>query len=129
MRIACATNDGKHFTEKHFGDADKYLIYESKNNKFNLIDTIRNTTDEEKKHADPGKAKSIVSLLLEKNVDVGLTKVFGPNIKRVKKHFVPVMVSVDLIEDGLKEVQTAIVEVKHLIDLGENREHLDLRKR
>lgn len=127
MIIACATDDGKNFVKRHFGDAKKYLIYELKNGRFALTETILNTTEEEKMHADPKKAKGIVNLLVEKDVNVGLTKVFGPNIKRVKKHFVPVLVSVDSIEEGLSKVLKSSEKIIEAIELGDNREHIDLR--
>ncbi len=127
MIISCATDDGKNFVSRHFGDANYYEIYELIDDEFHYIDRITNTTGEEEMHADPKKAKGIVGLLVEKNVTVGLTKVFGPNIKRVKKHFVPVLISVDSIEDGLKKILKAKEEIQKQIELGENRSHIDLR--
>ena len=127
MIIACATDDGKNFITRHFGDAKSYLIYELKGGKFILNCIVANSTEEENIHADPKKAKSIVNLLMEKNVNVGLTKVFGPNIKRVKKHFVPILISVDPIEAGLQKVLEAFEKVQKAIELGDKREHIDLR--
>ncbi|MCK5812483.1 MAG: NifB/NifX family molybdenum-iron cluster-binding protein [Clostridiales bacterium] len=127
MIISCATDDGINFVNRHFGDANYYEIYELIDDEFHYIDRITNTTGEEETHADPKKAKGIVGLLVEKNVTVGLTKVFGPNIKRVKKHFVPVLVSLDSIEEGLQKVLKAKEEIKRQIELGENRSHIDLR--
>ena len=127
MIIACATDDGKNFISRHFGDAEKYLIYELRDGQYVLTGTILNTTGEEEQHADPKKAKGIVSILAEKNVNVGLTKVFGPNIKRIKKHLVPVLVSVDSIEKGLAKVLEASGKVIEAIDIGYKRKHIDLR--
>jgi len=125
--IACATDDGENFISRHFGDAEKYLIYELRDDHCVLTGTILNTTGEEEQHADPTKAKGIVGILAEKNVNVALTKVFGPNIKRIKKHLVPVLVSVDSIEKGLDKVLKASEKVIEAIDIGDKREHIDLR--
>ncbi|MBN2261229.1 MAG: dinitrogenase iron-molybdenum cofactor biosynthesis protein [Clostridiales bacterium] len=127
MIIACATDDGKKFIERHFGDADYYVIYELIDGKFVMIDRIVNTTEEEEQHADPVKAKGILDLLHEKNVQVGITKVFGPNIKRIKKHIVPVLVSSDDIEEGLKKVLENIESIRYQIELKDKRSHVDLR--
>ena len=127
MIIACATDDGKNFISRHFGDAKKYLIYELRERQYVLTGTIMNTTSEEEQHADPKKAKGILGILAEKNVNVGLTKVFGPNIKRIKKHLVPVLVSVDSIEKGLAKVFEEREKVIKAIDIGDKREHIDLR--
>ena len=46
MRIACATDDGKKFSNEHFGSASYYLIYEYKEQEkeFVEIDKIMNTS-------------------------------------------------------------------------------------
>jgi predicted Fe-Mo cluster-binding NifX family protein len=127
MIIACATDDGKQFISRHFGDANYYFIFKLEHNTFVHIDTVVNTTEEEKQHADPNKAKSIVDLLKEKNIDVAITKVFGPNIKRIKKHFVPVLVSVDDINSGLSRLKKSLELVNESIAMEINRQHIDLR--
>jgi predicted Fe-Mo cluster-binding NifX family protein len=129
MIIACATDDNKNFIERHFGDAAYYDIFELEDGKLVLLETISNTTEDEAEgvHGDPKKAKGIRSLLAEKHVNVGLTKVFGPNIKRIKKHLVPVLVSVDTIEEGLKKVLEASETIQKAIDAGDERGHIDLR--
>ncbi len=86
IKVAFATDDGKSFMGRHFGDAEHYYIYEIDNNNANFIKKIDNTTEEEKMHADPKKAKGITSLLNEENVNVVVSKVFGPNINRIKKN-------------------------------------------
>ncbi len=129
MIIACATDDNKKFIERHFGDAEYYDIYELKDGKFLLLETISNTTEDEAEgvHGDPKKAKGIMSLLAENHVNVGLAKVFGPNIKRIKKHMLPVLVSVDNIEEGLAKVLQESETIQKEIDAGEERGHIDLR--
>ncbi len=61
MIIACATDDSKRFTTRHFGDIEQYDIYELKNGESILIETILNTTEEEEQsvHAAPNKEKGL----------------------------------------------------------------------
>ena len=127
MVIAIATDDGKKMIERHFGDAKYYYIYELVHGEFQLIDKIANTTEDEKMHADPNKAKGIIVLLLEKNVEVGITKVFGPNIKRVKKHIVPVLVSKETVEESLEIVLNSLDMIREEILKAEKRGYIDLR--
>jgi predicted Fe-Mo cluster-binding NifX family protein len=122
MRVACATDDGIHFISRHFGDAKYYLIYDLVDGEYVLSNKISNTSEEEKQHADPVKAKSIVSLLREQDVEVGVARVFGPNMVRIKKMITPVIVSVDDIGVGLEklkeynsEVEKAMLAKEHLV--------------
>ena len=129
MIVACATDDGKNFIPRHFGDAKQFQIYEWNENQFNYVKTITNTSEEEDGHADPKKAKYIMDLLREANVDVGLNKTFGPNIKRIELSLVPVLISNDNIEDGLATLKDYFTEVSDAIVLIENRKHIDLRRK
>jgi predicted Fe-Mo cluster-binding NifX family protein len=121
--VACATDDGMHFTERHFGDALKYDIYRCDSKQCTKIDEVINTTEEELQHADPVKAKGIVSLLVEKHVNVGMTIVFGPNIKRVKKNFVPVFAGCSRIDEAINKLINHHEQVCEMWEQGENREH------
>jgi len=129
MIIACATNDGEKFASCHFGDANQYDIYEMDENACRLVETVRNTTGEEEEeiHADPRKAKGIVDLLRKNNVQVGMTKVFGPNIKRVVKHFVPVIANEDNISKGLEALAGDYERIDRIIAENSKDTYLDLK--
>ena len=59
LKVAFATDDGKTFMSRHFGDAEYYYIYEINKENAEFIKKINNTTEEEEDiHADPTKAKS-----------------------------------------------------------------------
>ena len=112
IRVAFATDNGKTFMGRHFGDADFYDIYEIDGNKANFIKRIDNTVDEEEEvHADPQKAKGISKLLLDENVNVVVSKIFGPNIKRIKKKFVCIVVKDEEIEEGINKICTNIEKI------------------
>ncbi|OPL08883.1 MAG: dinitrogenase iron-molybdenum cofactor biosynthesis protein [delta proteobacterium ML8_F1] len=128
MIIACATDDGTHFMDRHFGDALYYDLYELSAGGFHFLERIDNTTEEEEGHADPKKARGIVNLLKERGVEAGLTKVFGPNIKRIKKQILPILISEEVIEAGLEKVMKNYDTAIGQLLLCEDREHLDLRR-
>lgn len=102
---AFAADDEKHFTASHFGDAEFYLIYVINNDSIEFLGQIDNTSIETDAHADPKKAKSVSAIMKQKGVQVLVSRRFGPNIVRVRNHFVPVLVKQKEIEEGLKVVQ------------------------
>ena len=127
IRIAFATDNGKTFMGRHFGDADFYDIYEIKGKKAAFIKRIFNTVDEEEEvHADPKKAKGISKLLFNENVNVVVSKIFGPNIKRIKKKFVCIVVKDEEIEEGINKICNNIEKIYCEWEKGAERQHLSL---
>ena len=125
IRVAFATDNGKTFMGRHFGDADFYDIYEIDGNKANFIKRIDNNVDEEEEvHADPQKAKGISKLLLDENVNVVVSKIFGPNIKRIRKKFVCIVIKDEEIEEGINKICTNIERIYNEWEKGEERQHL-----
>jgi predicted Fe-Mo cluster-binding NifX family protein len=125
FKVAFATDNGKTFMSRHFGDADFYDIYEIDGNKANFIKRIDNTVDEEEEvHADPKKAKGISKLLLNENVNVVVSKIFGPNIKRIKKKFVCIVVRDEKIDESMKKICNNINKIYNEWEKGEERKHL-----
>ena len=94
LRFAFAVNKNDQFEKKHFGDADKFLIYKQEDdkivflseeiNRFNLI-------DEEVEHGSKRKGNAIIEFLKGKEVNVLVSKQFGKNIKLINEHFIPVI--------------------------------------
>lgn len=109
---AFGTDDGIHFTDRHFGDSNRFDIYELSNNEFKFIKQVDNNSIEETTHADPKKAKSIAKLLEEHEVTVVFSKQFGPNIKRIKNNFVCIKVE----NDDLESIKTLAIENINTID-------------
>ena len=125
IKVAFATDDGKTFMDRHFGDA-----YEITEKDSEFIKRIKNTTEEDNEsiHADPEKAKGVAGLFKGENIQVVVSKVFGPNIKRIKKKFVCVLMNDNSISKSIKNIQETI----HIIDKewnkGEERSHLNLKE-
>lgn len=126
LKVAFATDNGKTFMGRHFGDADYYHIYEIDENNSELINIIKNTTEEEDIHADPKKAGSIAKLLKQENVQIVVSKIFGPNIKRIKKKFVCILMKQNSIENGIDVIKTNFLTIAGEWEIGENRKHLSL---
>jgi len=126
--VAFATDDGKEFIDRHFGDADFYDIYEIDENSADFVKRIDNTVDEEEVHADPRKAKGISQLLEKENVKVVVARVFGPNIKRIKKKFVCIVMNDESLDESMNRLCKNIRIVAAEWEKGEDRKHLVLRK-
>ncbi len=127
MRLAVATDCGECFMGRHFGDAEFYEIFEISGSGYEYVGRVTNNLDEEEGHADPKKAKGIVGLLVEQGVQVTIAKVFGPNIMRIKKHFVCVLASHDKISDGLDMLVGRYPKIVAEHGVGGERGFLDWR--
>ncbi len=122
LTIAIATDDGNNFMDRHFGDAQYYDIYRLDSEEAVLTHRLNNTTDEESDlHADPKKAGSISSLLLQEGVQVVEAKVFGPNIKRIKKKFVCVVIRNMTVSQSLEQLRQHYQELLAAWEDGEER--------
>ena len=128
IRVAFASDDGKNLMGRHFGDAEFYEIMDVNPSGSEVIRRLANDLDEEEGHADPKKAKGIGGLLGKSGVQVVVSRVFGPNIKRIKKRFVCVLT-------GHQEIAECVVQLgEHFEDIvaewekGQERGFLDYRK-
>ncbi len=130
MKIAFATDNGKNFMDRHFGDAQYYDIYEIVKDKADFLKRIINTTEEDDEHihADPKKAKGVVNLFKDEEIQVLVSKNFGPNIQRVKKKFVCVLMNKESIVQGIKKIQESLKNIEDEWGKGEARKHINLKK-
>lgn len=129
MKIAMATDNRENFIDRHFGDANMYKIYELRLDKVKYIKTIENTVDEEEKiHADPKKAKGIANLLKEEGVQLVASRAFGPNIKRIRKKFVCIVIGEYNLKKGLDLIQKNFDTIVSEWNKGKDRKHLVLGK-
>jgi len=125
--IACATDNEEHFPDKHSGEATFFMIYKIDGIKAEFITRVENTSPEERMHGDPQKAKGVVGLLMEKDVDVIVSKQYGKNLTRIKNKVVPVIIKTDKIEDGIGLCNKNIDRLRNeLKKEGEERRHIIL---
>ena len=129
MKIAFASDNGKSFIDRHFGDSEHYYIYEMKASGIEFVKKIENTTEEDNEeiHADPVKAKGVTEMLKSEDIKVVIAKIFGPNIKRIKKKFVCVLMNDDDISESIKKVQEKYDLILSEWNKGDNRDHINLR--
>ena len=130
INVAFATDDGKIFMDRHFGDAEYYYVYEISETDSRFLKKIKNTTeeDDESIHADPEKAKGIAGLFKNENIKVVVSKVFGANIKRIKKKFVCVLMNDNNITDSIKTIQQKFDIINNEWNNGEERNHINFKK-
>ena len=113
--FAFAVSENNQFEKKHFGDADKYLIYEQDGDGIKLFSeeiNIFKTFDEEVEHGSKKKGGAIIQFLKAKNVNVLVSRQFGRNINMINNHFIPVKISVDRPD----EVLDVLVKNLHWIE-------------
>ena len=112
IKITLATDNGKELTKEHFGSAKNYLtyLYNLKNGNIEFLKKIKNTTPEEKTHGDSEKAKAVSKALKDSKVFVNL--VFGPNISKIRKTFIPVVSRIKEIERVLEKLKKVNKEIK-----------------
>jgi len=125
LLIAFATDDGKNFNDDHFGMAKYYHIYRFCDDGEEFVERRENVEfqeDESKKHGDPAKARATATVL--SGIDVLVSKKFGPNITRMVKKFVCVVVRTNLITDAIKIVKNHIHEVIEEKNKTKDRRHL-----
>ncbi len=127
LKVAFATDDKKNLVNKHFGDAEFYLIYEISKDEINFVEKRQNTSTEEDErfHGDPKKANKMGTIM--KGVQVLCNKQFGKNITRMSKNFVPVIFNIDNIDEAIKIIQNNFEQVEKAWNDGENRKHLSFR--
>lgn len=128
LLIAFGTDDGAHLNDDHVGMAKEFHVYEFSDGSGELVERRQNssfTGDESMKHGDPAKAKATSSVL--RNVDVLVGKKFGPNLPRLLKKFVCVVVRTDDLQIAMDAVRGHMDEIVEQKEAGEARRHLVLR--
>lgn len=126
FKVAFASNDGDVFNVEHFGDSNYYYIYEINKLDTKFIKTIKNNTKniKEEVHADPNKAKGVSQMMKEEAIKVVVAKVFGPNIKRINKNFVCVIIKDANLAEAIERIQANLEQVREAWNKGEKRSHL-----
>ena len=127
LKFAFAVNKGNQFIKKHFGYADKYLIYKQVNDKMILVvEEINNfkLLDEEYEHGSKRKGDAIIKLLKEKDVNVLVSMQFGKNIKMINEYFIPVIIYSETPEDTVNILNKHLHWIKD--EWGKNKSNFKL---
>lgn len=105
LKFAFAVNTTNRFKKSHFGDADKYLIYQVENDKLKLVaeeENLARDMDESNKHGSKKKGDTIIRQLKAKNICSLVSMQFGKNIKMINKHFIPIVIYEENPEQAIK---------------------------
>ncbi len=116
--VAFGTDDGVNMkSDDHCGQSKYFYLYEISDNGYTFIEereNIKYSEDKTRKHGDPGKAKAVSSVL--DGVDVIVCNNFGPNIVRILKKFVAVVVREKSLEKSVKIIKNNIDRIKSELD-------------
>ena len=126
IKIAFASDDGENFMGRHFGDSQYYFVYQLADDKLEFNKKISNTTEDEEGHSDAVKAGNIGSLLKKEGVNITVSKIYGPNIKRIRKKFVCIVSKSNRIEVAKQGILDNIELIKKEWERGESRTHLEI---
>ncbi len=102
IKLAFAVNNNNQFEKNHFGDTEKFLIYDAGSGSLEYIAEESNVfrdMDEVKAHGSKKKGLAIIDFLKNKGVRVLVSRQFGKNIKIINEHFVPVIIYADEPEE------------------------------
>ncbi|MEA1878830.1 MAG: NifB/NifX family molybdenum-iron cluster-binding protein [Bacteroidota bacterium] len=105
LKFAFAVNTANRFNKNHFGDADKYLLYEVESNELKLVAeeiNIFKQFDEVQEHGSKKKGNAIIEFLNDKSVNVIVSMQFGKNIKMVNQHFIPIILYEESPEQAIE---------------------------
>ena len=102
IKLALAVNQAEVFEHKHFGEAEKFLIYKWEANQLDFQEEIENPLIRTslERHS-PEKAELLISLLKEQGINVLVSRQFGGNIKKVNAFFIPVQIGTSTPEESL----------------------------
>jgi predicted Fe-Mo cluster-binding NifX family protein len=128
LLIAFGTDDGTNLNDNHFGMAKYFQVYKFFEKEKEFVEKRENVKfkgDESLKHGDPEKAKATSSVL--QGIDVLVGKRFGPNLPRLVKKFVCVIVRTDALKNAIRIIQQNIEKIIEEKNKGENGKHLILK--
>ena len=130
LLVAFSTHDGANLvTDDHAGMAKYFDVYEFSEGEPEFVERRENSKyagDETMKHGDPKKAKTSLSAL--DGLDVWVSKRFGPNLPRLLKKILCVVVRVDTVAEATALMKQNLNAVAEECEKGEDRKHLVLKR-
>jgi predicted Fe-Mo cluster-binding NifX family protein len=127
--VAFASGGATDLPKRHFGEARQFDLYRLAPAGADWIRTVANP------YADTGhsddehhkKGAELVQLLGRQGVQVIVSRAFGPNIKGMRRWFLPVVVGCEEAEQAIALLQARWDLVRSHWMQGEERRHLVLR--
>jgi predicted Fe-Mo cluster-binding NifX family protein len=112
----------------HAGQAKYFDVYRFSDGKAEFLERRDNSKykgDEAMKHGDPKKAQATLEAL--KGLDVLVAKMYGPNLPRLLKKLLCVVVRTQKVSEAVKIVKENVEIVSREYRKGEARKHLVLK--
>ena len=127
LLVAFGTDDGKNLNNDHVGMAEYFYVYQFCNGKEKLVERRENMRFEghESIHGDPEKAKATSSVL--EGVDVLVGKKFGPNLPRLLRNFVCVLVRTSTLTNAIEAIHNNADIIAEEMNKEEGRKHIVLK--
>jgi predicted Fe-Mo cluster-binding NifX family protein len=127
--VAFSTNDGETLvTDDHAGMARYFHVYRFTDGEVEFVERRENSKyggDETMKHGDPEKAKKSLGAL--EGCDVWANPRFGPNLPRLLKKLLCVVVRVERVDEAVDLIRGNLEAVAEEHAKGEERQHLVLK--
>jgi len=119
LKFGFAVNQSNVFEPKHFGDADKFLIYKWHGDALKFLNEENNpfkNFDENQAHGSFEKGKAIIGFLKKLDVQILISKQFGKNIQLINRHFIPVFVPAVTLDEAIEVLAMQIKELEGELD-------------
>jgi len=127
LLIGFTTNDGEHMINDHAGQAKYFDVYTLSEGKAEFLERRANSKykgAEGLKHGDPKKAQATLAAL--EGLHVLVAKTYGPNLPRLLKKLLCVVIRTKKVSDAVEVVTGNADLVREEYEKGEARRHLVL---
>ena len=128
LLIGFSTNDGESMIKDHAGQAKYFDVYRFSDGTAEFLERRDNSKykgDETMKHGDPKKARATLEAL--KGLDVLVARMYGPNLPRLLKKLLCVVVRTQKVSEAVGIVKENLESVSQEHKKGEGRKHLVLK--
>ena len=125
--IAFGTDDGRNLNNDHVGMAEYFYVYQFSDGKEELVEKRENVKfkGDESMHGDPEKAKATSSVL--EGIDVLVGRKFGPNLPRLLRKFVCVVVRTNTLTSAIEAVHNNMDRIAEEKNKEGDRRHIVLK--
>ena len=129
LLVAFGTDDEETLNDDHVGMARYFHVHAFSGGRNELVERRENVKlagDESIKHGDPEKAKATSAVL--KGIDVLVGKRFGPNLPRLLKKLVCVVIKMENLGAAIEAVHNNMDKIVAEKLNGQDRKHIVLRQ-
>lgn len=129
LRLAFAVNSFHNMEQTHFGEADQFLVFDLEQGTWTEQGALENPVrgghhhhehhhshdhGHEGGHGHGGKAIAITAFLKENGVQAVVSAQYGPNVRRIAEHVIPVLHHAASMDTAKQELQAFAPEIQAL---------------